>query len=409
MSNPSDTHPGKRVTLPSIRDLFRGKVPSYQSASLHKPISADEIMQHPPGEPPSSTLARLRIDDNGNEMPHTRTQSPMPFDPSRTYRTSGPDTILPSPSTSNRPRLYSDAPRYPSTYSTPQSSSPPFYPTHSFPLSDAPPGQRPPSIPPYHTQSHPTSHLDSQPQQWPANAPSGQRPYPSHSHPNLRAHASQDSSQMSHGSSSSNPASFVPGHNLDLPPALTRAPAPWVIATNLDVGQIYEDDERTTIARPFDGNSLARSTSHAIPLGRFLDDASGTPLGKYECKICGKLFNRPSSLRIHLNSHTGEKPHVCPYPGCGRSFSVLSNMRRHARVHTHNSKEQEPEELIDESSVPPSPATASAGQASVQEGVPIQSSTDSRHHYRQDSNNSTSSSRSRGRSSGIDRVEEEEQ
>lgn len=86
MSNPSDTHPGKRVTLPSIRDLFRGKVPSYQSASLHKPISADEIMQHPPGEPPSSTLARLRIDDDGNEIPHTRTQSPMPFDPSRTYR-----------------------------------------------------------------------------------------------------------------------------------------------------------------------------------------------------------------------------------------------------------------------------------------------------------------------------------
>ncbi|KAG7446316.1 uncharacterized protein BT62DRAFT_829378, partial [Guyanagaster necrorhizus] len=59
---------------------------------------------------------------------------------------------------------------------------------------------------------------------------------------------------------------------------------------------------------------------------------------KYECTYCGKGFNRPSSLKacfdIHINSHTGEKPFVCPVESCGRSFSVLSNMRRHARVHT---------------------------------------------------------------------------
>ncbi|PFH53788.1 hypothetical protein AMATHDRAFT_130967, partial [Amanita thiersii Skay4041] len=55
---------------------------------------------------------------------------------------------------------------------------------------------------------------------------------------------------------------------------------------------------------------------------------------KYECTYCGKGFNRPSSLKIHLNSHTGEKPFICPVENCGRSFSVLSNMRRHTRVHT---------------------------------------------------------------------------
>ncbi|KAH7929885.1 hypothetical protein BV22DRAFT_102918 [Leucogyrophana mollusca] len=54
---------------------------------------------------------------------------------------------------------------------------------------------------------------------------------------------------------------------------------------------------------------------------------------KYECDYCGKGFSRPSSLKIHLNSHTGEKPFLCTFEGCGRSFSVLSNMRRHARVH----------------------------------------------------------------------------
>jgi hypothetical protein len=55
--------------------------------------------------------------------------------------------------------------------------------------------------------------------------------------------------------------------------------------------------------------------------------------GRYVCPYCHKKFSRPSSLRIHTYSHTGEKPFVCTEPGCGRHFSVQSNMRRHLRVH----------------------------------------------------------------------------
>lgn len=55
--------------------------------------------------------------------------------------------------------------------------------------------------------------------------------------------------------------------------------------------------------------------------------------GRYYCPFCNKAFNRPSSLRIHTYSHTGEKPFVCQEEGCGRQFSVQSNMRRHLRVH----------------------------------------------------------------------------
>jgi uncharacterized Zn-finger protein len=55
--------------------------------------------------------------------------------------------------------------------------------------------------------------------------------------------------------------------------------------------------------------------------------------GRYYCPFCNKAFNRPSSLRIHTYSHTGEKPFVCQEEGCGRKFSVQSNMRRHLRVH----------------------------------------------------------------------------
>ncbi|KAI8636949.1 hypothetical protein BD408DRAFT_425321 [Parasitella parasitica] len=54
---------------------------------------------------------------------------------------------------------------------------------------------------------------------------------------------------------------------------------------------------------------------------------------KYACPYCSKGFSRPSSLRIHTYSHTGERPFECPEAGCSRKFSVQSNMRRHLRVH----------------------------------------------------------------------------
>ncbi|ODQ56182.1 hypothetical protein SAICODRAFT_44490, partial [Saitoella complicata NRRL Y-17804] len=53
---------------------------------------------------------------------------------------------------------------------------------------------------------------------------------------------------------------------------------------------------------------------------------------RFTCPACSKVFSRPSSLKIHGYSHTGERPFVCTVPGCGRAFSVRSNMRRHMRV-----------------------------------------------------------------------------
>jgi len=60
---------------------------------------------------------------------------------------------------------------------------------------------------------------------------------------------------------------------------------------------------------------------------------SSTPK-RYKCNVCQKRFTRPSSLQTHTYSHTGEKPFKCNVEGCGRHFSVVSNLRRHQKIHT---------------------------------------------------------------------------
>ncbi|KAI9031737.1 hypothetical protein CLU79DRAFT_729871 [Phycomyces nitens] len=72
------------------------------------------------------------------------------------------------------------------------------------------------------------------------------------------------------------------------------------------------------------------------PIAPFNTKGSGSQAKRYKCTFCGKEFTRPSSLTTHTYSHTGEKPFKCPIEGCGRNFSVVSNLRRHAKIHSAN-------------------------------------------------------------------------
>ncbi|KIW23241.1 hypothetical protein, variant 3 [Cladophialophora immunda] len=72
-------------------------------------------------------------------------------------------------------------------------------------------------------------------------------------------------------------------------------------------------------------------------MSQFSSKMAANTQKKHKCKICDKRFTRPSSLQTHMYSHTGEKPFACDVEGCGRHFSVVSNLRRHKKVHKGDS------------------------------------------------------------------------
>jgi hypothetical protein len=115
-----------------------------------------------------------------------------------------------------------------------------------------------------------------------------------------------------------------------------------------------------TLPRP---NGLLGASMPPAPqsmMSQFSSKVSSSSQKKHKCKICDKRFTRPSSLQTHMYSHTGEKRKLnlhriftwfttnnhtafaCEVDGCGRHFSVVSNLRRHRKVHKNEGGSDHP-------------------------------------------------------------------
>ena len=55
---------------------------------------------------------------------------------------------------------------------------------------------------------------------------------------------------------------------------------------------------------------------------------------KYDFEGCGKRFYTPQHLTVHRRVHTGERPFVCPYENCRKAFTTAGNLKNHIRTHT---------------------------------------------------------------------------
>ena len=85
-----------------------------------------------------------------------------------------------------------------------------------------------------------------------------------------------------------------------------------------------------------------------VSITRSRHELSHFKVKNFPCDLCSDTFSRKASMQNHRRIHTGEQPYPCNEPGCHELFRVLNDLRKHQRrTHTPKTAPVNTEELFE--------------------------------------------------------------
>ncbi|KAM9912180.1 hypothetical protein OXX69_002818 [Metschnikowia pulcherrima] len=93
----------------------------------------------------------------------------------------------------------------------------------------------------------------------------------------------------------------------------------------LDPASSHASSGNSTPEKP----SRTGSSTKLHKLGK--SHSSGHTDGSNNCKVCGKVFQKPYNLKSHMKTHSTERPYKCQF--CPKTFARSHDRKRHENLH----------------------------------------------------------------------------